>query len=164
MDPNTQRSRTLPPLGRTARLHPVTGLLSRQGFADAFECDLALVRRYGMPMAFVKVRISDFTRFDADAGADAADLALLAVSDALHGMFRASDKIGHIGGGEFVISLLDANESDARRLAAEVQQVVADIELMVADKPVSLRADAWMVMAATDASESFASVLQRAGA
>jgi len=110
----------------SARSHARTDALTRVGNRRAWDEILAheveRARRYPAPLTVALIDLDNFKRFNDVFGHPAGDRHLAASAAAWAGSLRATDVIARIGGEEFAVLLVDADDDTARhvlrRLAA----------------------------------------------
>jgi diguanylate cyclase (GGDEF)-like protein len=110
----------------------LTGLLNRGAALEAFERDLARVRRTSGELAFAILFIDlDGLKAINDAiGHDGGDRALQLVADTLRATTRSSDIVARFGGDEFVVGCLGLRGSnDAMLLAERIRDRVSRSEV-----------------------------------
>jgi diguanylate cyclase (GGDEF)-like protein len=105
------RRRAVRQAGRMAEVEtaaltdPRTGVLTRRGFAQAVERELARSRRYGRPFVLAYADVRGLKRVNDSEGHLAGDQLLRAVASVLGESARAHDLVGRLGGDEFALLL-----------------------------------------------------------
>lgn len=110
----------------TARSHARTDALTRIGNRRAWDeilsQEIERARRYPAPLTVALIDLDHFKRFNDAFGHPAGDRHLAASAAAWSGTLRATDVIARVGGEEFAVLLMDADDHTARsvlrRLAA----------------------------------------------
>jgi diguanylate cyclase (GGDEF)-like protein len=104
---------------------PLTGILNRRGFTDAFERELARARRYNRPFVLAYVDVRGLKAVNDSAGHSAGDELLREAAQLLQASARANDVVGRLGGDEMGLLLVEQNTEGAeavqRRIESQVQ-------------------------------------------
>ena len=116
----TARKRQEAHLRELADRDPLTGLFNRRRLER--ELDDRLAR--GDAGALLLVDLNHFKEVNDSHGHRAGDLVLVTIASVLSEVVRESDLVARIGGDEFALLLQDAEELDARALAALVAEFV----------------------------------------
>lgn len=103
---------------------PLTGVLNRRGFVNAFERELDRARRYGRPLALAFLDVRGLKTVNDRYGHLAGDRLLKDVAGLLQESARAHDVVGRIGGDELAVLL---PEQSAAGVARVVQRVRAQV-------------------------------------
>ncbi len=113
-----------------ARRDPLTELLNRRGFDEAFDIELERARRAG---GLLSLLVSDLDRFkdiNDKHGHAAGDEALRSVARVMRSTKRSFDSAARVGGEEFALLAPDADEHGAyilaERIRAEIERIFAD--------------------------------------
>jgi diguanylate cyclase (GGDEF)-like protein len=104
-----------------ARTDSLTGLLSRRGFEERLEHDLALAQRVGGPITLAYVDLDDFKSVNDRHGHPAGDRVLQTVGRVLRQLLRRADTAARIGGDEFAVILPDTGADGARELVSKLE-------------------------------------------
>lgn len=102
-------------LEHQARTDEVTGLLNRRGFELEMESAMARVRRYGEHGVLIIVDLDGFKPINDTHGHAAGDLVLATVGSVLIRHTRNTDRVARVGGDEFAIILMEADEEGAAK-------------------------------------------------
>lgn len=89
------------------RHDPLTGALNRKGLDEAFNRELANVRRKDAPLCVALLDIDNFKRINDDLGHATGDQALAHLAQVAREIMRPQDTLARYGGEEFVILLPD---------------------------------------------------------
>jgi two-component system cell cycle response regulator len=103
----------------TARLSvsdELTGMLNRRGIVNFFARAQRECADRAQPISLLLIDITKFKTINDSYGHAAGDMALCATGRALQDVVRASDRVGRIGGDEFVVILPGADAAAAARL------------------------------------------------
>jgi diguanylate cyclase (GGDEF)-like protein len=103
----------------------LTGLMTRRGFYERVDHELARARRYGGPVSVILADLDYLKRLNDSGGHEVGDQALQEIADALRCAARATDFVGRLGGDEFALLLPGAGAQEAavvsERLLAAVR-------------------------------------------
>jgi diguanylate cyclase len=97
---------------------PLTQVLNRRGFEEAFRIESARATRYGTPLAVVLIDLDNFKKLNDSLGHLAGDRALVHLVQTIRASLRPTDLLARIGGEEFCV-LLPATTADDAVLAVE---------------------------------------------
>lgn len=117
-------STRLATLAEAARRDPLTGLLNRRGFEEAFDTELERARRTGQTLSVILGDLDRFKRINDRFGHGAGDDALRRVGAAISRGKRSWDSAARIGGEEFAIIAPDTDEHGAYILAERIRTAV----------------------------------------
>ena len=122
-----QRDRLVDRLRQAVRTDPLTTVLNRRGFDEAFVRELERLARTDSPLSVLVGDVDHFKGINDRFGHGAGDDALAAVGVTLQEEVRLVDTVARIGGEEFAL-LLPATDAEgafeaAERLRAAVSQV-----------------------------------------
>lgn len=115
----------------------LTALLNRRGFEFRANHILQLCRSQDCEATLIYFDLDNFKQINDSYGHQAGDKALLQFARLLSNTFRDSDLIGRIGGDEFVVLMVNQNNSDQtailQRLSSTIdtynQSIISDIHL-----------------------------------
>ncbi len=111
-------------LSDAARRDPLTGLLNRRGFQEAFDVELERARRTEQALSVIVGDLDNFKQVNDEFGHAAGDDVLRAVGAALGDGKRSWDAAARVGGEEFAILAPDTDEHGAYILAERVRAAV----------------------------------------
>ena len=115
-----------------SNVDPLTALLNRRGFEQAFAAAFEAARQSDDPMAVLLLDIDHFKRFNDTHGHQTGDRCLVEVGRLLGGEFARHDGIiGRYGGEEFIAALVGKAGREAEAIANRVRAQIA--RLVVAD-------------------------------
>ena len=142
-----------------ARTDKLTGLVNRQHFDLLFENAMRNTERRREPMSLIVFDIDYFKPVNDRFGHLEGDRLLLAVAETARGSVREADIISRWGGDEFIILLMDCDESHAAQIAESLRNRVAEtVQLPESDKGVTISAG----VAQYRHGDSYESLLDRA--
>ncbi len=113
----TERKRWEAQLAYMADHDPLTGLFNRRRLLEELEREIDRVARYGGQAAFLWLDLDDFKDINDTYGHTVGDLVLQETARVLRQSVRRTDVAGRLGGDEFGILLLNADEKMAREVA-----------------------------------------------
>ena len=123
-------TRLIARLSDAAHRDPLTDLLNRRGFQEAFDLELERARRTDQPLSLIVGDLDRFKRVNDSHGHAAGDAVLRRVADAIRGAKRGFDRAARVGGEEFAVLAPNADEHGAymlaERIRAAVHQAFAD--------------------------------------
>ena len=111
-------------LDRLAHEDAMLQVPNRRGFMRELEALVSRVSRYGEQAAMLFVDIDGLKAINDSFGHKAGDEALAEVAKVLTGGVRKSDYVARIGGDEFGILLVHADEDTARETAERLTQAI----------------------------------------
>lgn len=109
----------------------LTGTLNRRGILEVLHAELKRALRDGSPTSVLMVDINDFKSINDTRGHAAGDEVLRDVAASLCCGIRAHDRVGRIGGDEFLVVLSQCGEAEARVLAARLRNCTEAVSLAV---------------------------------
>ena len=118
-------------LGKLRRLHlqamtdELTGLPNRRSILAFLDERIRVARRRGEALSVVALDIDRFKRINDLHGHDGGDRALAAVARLAGGALRDSDRVGRIGGEEFLLVLPGAGAETAAEIAERTRSAIA---------------------------------------
>lgn len=111
-------------LERLASVDPLTGAWNRRALQELARRGLSLDRRHCRPSALLLVDVDHFKRINDTFGHAAGDVVLEALVHRMHGLLRAGDVVGRLGGEEFVVFLPCTDGAGAREVAERLRLAV----------------------------------------
>ncbi len=102
-------------LAHEARHDQLTGLLHHQAFVQELEVELERARRYGHAVALAFVDLDRFKDINDTLGHPEGDRVLQTVASIFRESLRSSDLAGRMGGDEFAVYLVEADEETGPR-------------------------------------------------
>jgi len=126
--------RALDEVTRLSRTDALTGLINRRAFMEDAEYTLARARRHGRPFALVAVDVDHFKPINDMLGHQVGDAALVAVAAALVRSVREADRVGRIGGEEFMILLAETTPATVAEVAERCRQTLHGVDWPAIDR------------------------------
>lgn len=90
---------------------PLAHLYNRRAFEVRLQNEIERKVRYGGSFALVSIDLDRFKELNDTRGHDAGDQALLIIANVLHSQSRTSDTAARMGGDEFMMLLLNTNQT-----------------------------------------------------
>ena len=109
-----------------AQVDHLTGALTRRGFVDQAEREIARYRRYDRPSSLVMLDVDHFKSVNDGYGHATGDLVLQQMARIAEATLRPSDILGRIGGEEFAILLPETDGREAMAVAERLRGAIAD--------------------------------------
>ena len=103
-----------------ARVDELTGVLNRRAFFERFDSEVERARRAKAPVTLVLYDLDQFKALNDDKGHPAGDAALRTFARVLEGNVRSSDAVGRVGGDEFALVLVGADQEDVAKVLERV--------------------------------------------
>jgi diguanylate cyclase (GGDEF)-like protein len=120
-------------LAYEARHDQLTGLLHHHAFVRELELELERASRYGHSVTLVYLDLDRFKEINDTLGHPEGDQVLARVAATLRDTLRSSDLAGRMGGDEFALYLVEADEDSGPRLLARLDsrldELIAEGEL-----------------------------------
>lgn len=134
----TRRQRaTIEQLSQAVRSDPLTGLLNRKGFQEAFEAALSTAQRRGASFGVIIGDVDRFKRVNDRLGHAGGDETLRTVARLLSSSTRGGDRPARLGGEEFALLVPDADRTQTYA-AAERLRLAVEREFANTDVPVTI--------------------------
>lgn len=102
----------------------LTPLLNRRAFVRELGRARTAAQRYGFPLSLVYFDLDGFKSLNDRLGHAAGDAALKAVAERLAANVRDSDVVGRMGGDEFAVVLVQADQATAESKAASLAEAI----------------------------------------
>lgn len=127
-------------LERAATHDGLTGLLNRSAALEIIERDLARAQRDGLTVMALFIDLDGLKPINDTYGHATGDDALRLTAEALVATTRGADVVARIGGDEFLVSGMAADDpSEVEALAHRIRAALADQVLVSPDGPLPLR-------------------------
>ncbi len=114
-------------LALSASLDGLTGLWNRARIDQLFAEEFARARRYGTPFSVILLDIDHFKHVNDDHGHTVGDSVLRQFAALLRDNVRSVDKVGRLGGEEFLIILPEIDASQAQAAARTLQERIRQL-------------------------------------
>ena len=125
-DRNRQLAESVDRVQQLAAHDDLTGALNRRAFMQLLADERARALRYGGLFAVVLLDIDHFKSVNDRFGHQAGDAVLKAFCQVANTGIRTTDRLGRLGGEEFIVLLISVAGADAARIAAErVREAIA---------------------------------------
>jgi len=121
-----------------AEYDALTKVYNRRAFAARAEAMLAAAARTRKQAVLLLFDLDHFKSVNDRFGHPGGDAALKSFSKVVHGQLRNVDLFGRIGGEEFAALLPETSSEDAYRVAERLRQAVAKLNIVHANRPISL--------------------------
>ncbi|WP_172637477.1 sensor domain-containing diguanylate cyclase [Thioflavicoccus mobilis] len=126
-------------LERLASIDPLSGLFNRQFFEALFANALSTARRLDHELSLLLFDIDLFKQINDTHGHPAGDRVIEQIARIVESGRRETDIAARWGGDEFVVLLVDCDESDARRIAEGLRhRVEQEVRVPDTDRPVTI--------------------------
>jgi len=116
---NRQLAESVDRIQQMAAHDDLTGALNRRAFMQILEDERARTLRYGGLFAVVLLDIDHFKSVNDRFGHQAGDAVLKTFCEVANTGIRTTDRLGRLGGEEFIVLLISLAGVDAARIAAE---------------------------------------------
>ena len=113
-------------LSDAARTDPLTGLLNRRGFQEAFDLELERARRSDRPVTLIVADLDHFKRVNDLLGHPEGDVRLQKLAQVLIAGKRRIDSAARMGGEEFALVLPDTDEHGGYVIAERLRRAARD--------------------------------------
>lgn len=120
-------------LRRLATTDDLTGIMNRRQLFATLRRELKRSERYGESIALLMFDVDRFKEVNDQYGHASGDLVLQLIVDTCSNELREHDLFGRIGGEEFAIALLQADEATALAVAQRLCDLVAACQIGLAD-------------------------------
>lgn len=107
-----------------ARHDDLTGALTRRGFVEAVEKEMARFNRYGRPSSIVMLDLDRFKAINDGYGHGAGDQVLRQMGRICGDLLRPSDSWGRLGGEEFALLLPETDAGAALTTAERIRRAI----------------------------------------
>lgn len=116
---STRRAHTA--VERRSASDPLTGVLNRRGFGEAYARETARMRRLPRPLSLLAIDLDFFKRVNDLHGHAEGDRVLVEVARMVASVLRESDYVARFGGEEFMVLLPDTDLALAVAVAERIQ-------------------------------------------
>ncbi|UZK65879.1 GGDEF domain-containing protein [Sphingomonas sp. M1-B02] len=108
-----------------AQVDHLTGALTRRGFVEQAEREIARARRFGRPTSLAMLDLDHFKSINDTHGHAVGDQVLIHIVAIAHSTLRPSDIFGRLGGEEFAILLPETKGDEAFAVAERLREAIA---------------------------------------
>lgn len=147
-------------LSQLVKEDPLTGLLNRRGFEEAFAAEASRGERSGARLSLALLDVDHFKKLNDRLGHAAGDRALEHLADVVRDALRPTDVVARFGGEEFVIVLPGLEAGPAAEVLVRVQRALTRRCFLDNEEKVFITFSAGV--AAQRAGESREALLERA--
>jgi diguanylate cyclase (GGDEF)-like protein len=112
-------------LEQLAETDPLLGVANRRAFVRDLNRALALVERYGTPASLIFADLDNLKVINDSLGHPAGDAALAHVGAIIAANIRLTDTFGRLGGDEFGVILLQADQNAASEKAQALSEAIS---------------------------------------
>ncbi len=144
-----------------ATLDELTLISNRRGFTDLARHGLNVCKRKALNAAVVLIDLNKFKPINDKFGHAEGDRALVVFANALRTIFRKSDTCGRIGGDEFAVFLLDANEHDVQEALDRLSNHLSDYNRS-SQRGYNIEFSAGYVISSPDSDDTIEALLKQA--
>ena len=116
-----------------AQVDQLTGALTRRGFLDQAEREIARAQRYGRPSSLVMLDVDHFKSVNDTYGHGVGDQVLRNIAELASVALRPTDVFGRLGGEEFAIILSETSGEQALVVAERLRGAIADQPTTLSD-------------------------------
>lgn len=103
----------------------LTGAMNRRAILDVLQREMNIATRDHYPLAVIALDIDRFKSINDTRGHAVGDVVLIEVVRRLQSTVRANDKVGRVGGEEFLVVLPDTTRDMAVSIAERLRKVIA---------------------------------------
>jgi diguanylate cyclase (GGDEF)-like protein len=107
---------------------PLTEVLNRRGFGEAYAWACARQRRGAGALALMAIDLDHFKAINDQLGHAEGDRVLVKVASVIKRTLRENDSVARFGGEEFIVLLPDTTLVRAQQAATRIQTLLADVE------------------------------------
>lgn len=123
-------------MSRLSLVDELTGCMNRRAVNEALQRDVTAARREGYDLAVIAFDIDFFKRINDTRGHAVGDLVLVEVVRRVQASIRTTDKLGRVGGEEFLVVLPDTNLLTAASIAERLRGVIASSVIVTDGEPI----------------------------
>lgn len=113
-------------LERRATHDPLTQVLNRRGFGDAYAREIGNLRRRRLPLTLLSIDLDYFKSINDRYGHAVGDQVLAHVATLIQGALRESDCVARFGGEEFVVLMPDMPAHNALGVAERIRALLRE--------------------------------------
>ena len=116
----------------------LTGAMNRRAILDALQREMTIATREQYPLAVISLDIDRFKTINDTRGHAVGDVVLVEVVKRLQHTVRANDKVGRVGGEEFLVVLPDTTRDMAVSIAERLRKIIAATPVRTEKEPLSV--------------------------
>lgn len=109
----------------------LTGTANRRAIMEALERDYSHAQRHHRPISILMIDADHFKQINDSFGHQVGDQVLIKLASVIQSCLRNSDRLGRIGGEEFIAILPDASAEQAGHVADRLLQAVAEASVNI---------------------------------
>jgi diguanylate cyclase (GGDEF)-like protein/PAS domain S-box-containing protein len=140
----------------------LTGLANRRHLMTELEAECARFRRMGNNISVLMLDLDHFKRINDTWGHAAGDVVLAHFSDILKSVTRKTDRVGRLGGEEFVVVLPETNDRGATIFAEKIRSSIAEASVPFDHQHIGYTVSIGIATCNDRKAESADSILQKA--
>lgn len=125
-------------LNAMANTDTLTGLANRRDVLQYAQRELERAQRTNRPIAFLMFDIDHFKHVNDTYGHPAGDAVLCSIADMARSRMRHIDKVGRIGGEEFLAILPESDQASATGAAERLRSAIAEHPITVGKTQISV--------------------------
>jgi diguanylate cyclase (GGDEF)-like protein/PAS domain S-box-containing protein len=125
-------------LTRLATTDVLTGVDNRRSFMEKAEHEITRAQRYGVAFTMMIMDIDFFKSINDKYGHQAGDIVLQKMAQAVKSALRDSDIFGRIGGEEFAIVLIEAEQKTALLTAERIRSLIETLDIKTEKETVQI--------------------------
>jgi two-component system cell cycle response regulator len=146
---------------RLATIDPLTGLMNRRAFLNAFDIEIERAMRLNTPLAVMLMDVDHFKAINDNRGHASGDSVLAAIGRLIAKQARRVDLVARWGGEEFVVALVGADAVTGGIAAERYREAVQHLTVLDGGgQPIPVTAS--FGLAVLESGESIESVIDRA--
>ncbi len=112
-----------------ANTDPLTGLLNRRKFTEILDYEFQRFNRYNKPFSLINIDIDYFKKINDNHGHDVGDMIIKHFSQLISSNIRKSDSVARWGGEEFLVLLIETEESEAVRVSENLRKLLLNTQI-----------------------------------
>jgi diguanylate cyclase (GGDEF)-like protein len=113
-------------LARLSNTDALTGLRNRRYFLDQLSQEYERASRLKQPFALLSIDLDDFKAINDNYGHNTGDQALISAARAMESACRAVDTLARVGGEEFMVMLLDLDDTQLEQVAERFRRAISE--------------------------------------
>ncbi len=133
-----ENSRLYQELQELAVLDPLTGVYNRRGFTEIANREIERAHRFHHPLALLFLDIDHFKEVNDTHGHTVGDQILVTFATRCRNTLRNVDIINRHGGEEFLILLMESDQTSAMNTAKRIQSLIKDYPFQTDAGPLSI--------------------------